>query len=107
MEAARLQELISREPKQTLFEGCGSLHILSKNGDDRIVWDRRFKDQIEQAKQKFYEMLDKGYIAYVVGPDGKEGRRITRFNPDAEEILIKSFDPNAHKIIMRPMIAGG
>lgn len=103
----RLQELQGDEPPLTVLEGEGCLHIMNQNGDDRLTWNRRFKDQIEEAKKKFYEFIGKGYVAYKVGPDGKEGRRVTRFDPTAEEILIKSFDPNAHKIIMRPMIAGG
>jgi hypothetical protein len=103
----KLEELKKNEPALATLDGEGCLCILSKNGDDRLTWNRRFKDQVEEARKKFYEMLGKGHVATRISSDGKEGRRITQFDPSAEEVLIKSFDLNASKIIMRPMLVGG
>ena len=66
------------------------------DGDDRIVWDRRFLDQIKEARTKFYELIKKGFLAFLIGKDGqKSNRRMCKFDPNAEEIL------------MVPPIAGG
>ena len=65
-------------------------------GDDRIVWDRRFKDQIEEAKKQFQELIKLGYLAFLVKSDGKKSdRQIFKFDPDLEEV------------IMLPAIVGG
>ena len=59
------------------------------DGDDRIVWDKRFFDQIKEARVKFYELLKKGFLAFLVRKDGlKSNRRMHKFDPNAEEILM-------------------
>jgi len=66
----------------------GLFRILSQNGDDRVIWDRRNKDQVREAFQKFRELLDKGYTAYAATPDGGRGHKITAFDPGLEEIIL-------------------
>ena len=66
------------------------------DGDDRIVWDRKYLDQIKEAREKFYKLIDEGCQAYMIRKDGKKSRRrMHKFNPNAEEIL------------MIPLVAGG
>ena len=66
------------------------------DGDDRIIWDKRFLDQIKEARKRFYDLLNKGFQAFMVKVDGKKSnRRMHKFNPNAEEI------------IMSPPVAGG
>ena len=60
-----------------------------EGGDDRIIWDRRFLDSIKEARERFYELLDKGYKAFSVLADGKRSRRqVFEFSPDLEEIIL-------------------
>jgi hypothetical protein len=66
----------------------GVFRILSQNGDDRVIWDRRCKDQVKEAFQKFKELLEKGYTAYAASPDGKRGHKITAFDPGLQEIIL-------------------
>lgn len=65
-------------------------------GDDRVVWDKRFLDQIKEARKKFYELLKKGFQAFMVRRDGKKSNR-----------RMHKFDPNAEEIVMVPPVAGG
>ena len=57
-------------------------------GDDRLTWSRRYKDQVEEARKKFYEFIDKGWLAFLTLADGTKGVRTTKFVPNAEEILM-------------------
>jgi hypothetical protein len=66
------------------------------DGDDRIVWDRRFLDQVKEAAQKFDELIKEGFKAFLVRKDGKKSER-----------QMFRFDPNAEEIIMVPPLTGG
>ena len=66
----------------------GVFRILSQNGDDRVIWDRRNKNQVKEAFLKFKELMKKGYTAYVTRNDGSKGHRIDEFNPALEEIIL-------------------
>ncbi|MHA2280073.1 MAG: hypothetical protein ACXAC5_04250 [Promethearchaeota archaeon] len=66
----------------------GVFRILSQNGDDRVIWDRRDKHQVKEAFQKFKELLDKGYTAYAATADGRRGHKITAFDPGLQEIIL-------------------
>lgn len=58
-------------------------------GDDRIVWDRRFKDQMDEARAKFNELVGLGYKAYLVKKDGKKSNeQLLEFLPEAEEVIM-------------------
>ena len=62
--------------------------ILSKDGDMRIVWDRDQLSEINDAKNKFDELVGKGMVPYKVDPSGqKTAELMTVFDPSAEEIL--------------------
>lgn len=72
----------------------GVFRVLSQNGDDRIIWDRRSKDQVKEAFEKFKEFLRKGYTAYVTRDDGKPGHKISEFNPGLEEVILDLVGAN-------------
>jgi predicted deacetylase len=62
--------------------------IQSINGDDRLTWDKRFIDQIKEARDKFYELVAKGYRAFSLKVDGtKKEELMTQFDPSVEEVL--------------------
>ncbi len=58
-------------------------------GHDHIVWDRHYADQIREAREKFYALLDQGYTAHLMKEDGQPcNRQMTKFDPNAEEIIM-------------------
>ena len=76
------------EPALEKAEGKILFKVLSLMGDDRLMWDRRFLDQIQGARQKFSELLDKRYMAFRVHNNGKRSEELMlRFDPNAEEVI--------------------
>lgn len=65
-------------------------------GHDRIIWDRRYRDQMGEAREKFNELVGLGFIPYLVKKNGekynrpleKDSRGRYEFDPDAEEIIM-------------------
>lgn len=58
-------------------------------GHDRIIWDRRYRDSIGEARDKFNELVKKGFVPYLVKKDGtKYSNPMEEFDPDAEEIIM-------------------
>lgn len=71
-----------RKPHQGVFR------VISDNGDDRIVWDRRVAGQVRDAFQKFKDFIARGYRAYATYADGRKGPQIQDFDPSLEEVLL-------------------
>jgi len=71
------------------------MSILDRTGDIKIVWDPHRLDEVASAKAAFEAAKKKKMVAYSVSESG-----------EADEI-IRDFDPNAEKIIMRPAMVGG
>lgn len=81
-EEKRFERKQKKNPHEIVF--C----ITSSSGDDRLIWDKRFPDQLKEAQKKFYELLDKGYQLFAVALDGsKSKRKLLRFDPEAEEVI--------------------
>jgi hypothetical protein len=76
------------DPPEFDKENCGFMRVLDETGDSRVVWDRREKNQVKEAGHKFYEMLKKGYKAYVARSDGSRGSRLEDFDALLEEIIM-------------------
>ena len=64
-------------------------------GDFKITWDPDERDQVDMAEAAFDKAKKKGMAAFTVKKDGKPGKKITAFDPDAEAI------------IMAPALVGG
>lgn len=74
----------------------GVMHELDATGDQRVMWDRTVKDEVDAAQATFDALRKKGYLAYrAEGKKGEQGE------------LIRSFDPAAERIIMVKPSAGG
>lgn len=58
----------TKNPHQIVFR------VLSMNGDDRYFWDRRFLDQVHEARDKFFSMRKQDYAAYLPGSGGGKGQ---------------------------------
>ena len=69
------------------------LQILGSRGDDTYAWDTEVEIEVETAAQIFSEKLLGGYHAFTVTEEKRE--------------LIRTFDPEAERIVMFPAIAGG
>lgn len=72
----------------TEHEGNRVMKILCEAGDERVVWDKNNGRQALEAKDKFSDLIKKGYSAYSVDAKGKKNRRIEEFDVEAEEILM-------------------
>lgn len=69
--------------------------IIDHTGDTKLIWNSDNKDEVEAAKDMFDKLKKKGYIAFSVKANGDKGDALTKFDPDAE------------KIIMAPPAVGG
>lgn len=63
--------------------------VLSANGDDRLVWDRRNQKEVQEAKEKFREYVEKGYRAYMCRRDGSKGSQIDSFDALLQEVIME------------------
>jgi hypothetical protein len=75
----------------------GMLHIMSGEGDTRLMWDPRNRDEVDTAKAAFDAAKAKGMVAYTVDPNSGE----------KTGTVIREFDEKAGKIIMPPQLVGG
>lgn len=81
---------VPRTPKST-----GVLEAMDLTGDTKVHWDKGNPGEVEAARASFDVLQKKGYVAYKLNSDGSTGE------------LIRSFDPSAERIVMRPQMAGG
>ena len=62
----------------------GTMEILDRTGDTKIIWDSEKKEEVKNAKRTFDDLRKKGYIAYSVKKKGGKGKVLTEFDPEAE-----------------------
>jgi len=74
----------------------GEMKILSEEGDTKISWNPEKEKETEIARDKFNEMIKKGFKAFRVDDSGKKTNR-----------RIDEFLPYAGTIILIPPIVGG
>jgi hypothetical protein len=80
----------------------GMLRIISKRGDDRLLWnaedalagDAQAKAAVQEAERIFAKERAEGATAFRVEP----GQPIKR---------VEQFDPQAEQIVMVPRVVGG
>lgn len=80
----------------------GMLRLISKRGDDRLLWsveealagDAQAQAALQEAEQIFAKERAKGATAFRVEP----GQPIER---------VEQFDPQAQQIVMVPRVVGG
>ena len=83
------ESLTVLEDGQSRENGQCQFSVLTiKDGDKRVIWDKRDMAQIQDAKKMFNELVAKGLAPYSVGVDGKASAQvISEFDPLAEEII--------------------
>lgn len=79
-------EVVLAAPTKDAHQGV--FRILTENGDDRLVWDRRSGPEVKDAYKTFNDLAAKGYTAYAVTASGQRGHKITEFDPALEEIIM-------------------
>ena len=80
----------------------GMLRIISKRGDDRLIWsaeealagDAQAQAALHEAERIFAKERARGATAFRVEP-GKPSERV------------EQFDPQAQQIVMVPRVVGG
>lgn len=74
----------------------GTMNILSMEGDESVTWDKDDPESVEKARRKFLEFLgERKGMAIRMNKDGEKGDKMT------------DFDPEAERVILMPLIAGG
>lgn len=73
----------------------GEIRRLGREGDIKQIWNKDNEDEVAAAKDLFDKMTKKGYLAFKVDKDGEKS------------VKMKTFDPNAEKIILVPPVVGG
>jgi len=73
----------------------GEMETLDSTGHTRTTWDSENSAEVEAARGQFDVLTRKGYKAFRVKRDGGEGEPM------------KSFDPEAEKMILVPPLQGG
>lgn len=75
--------------------GAREMEVLDTSGHTKTTWDSEKTDEVRAARRTYDELTGKGYKAFRVKKDGGEGEPM------------KSFDPDAEKMILVPPIQGG
>jgi hypothetical protein len=68
---------------------------LDETGDTRIIWDPENEVETASAERTFDELKKKGYQAFSVKRNGDKDK------------VIRTFDPEAEKLILAPALVGG
>jgi hypothetical protein len=65
------------------------MHTLDRTGDQRVMWDKNNVDEVDAARAMFDRLTGKGYMAYKAeGKKGTQGEQIRTFDPNAERIIL-------------------
>jgi hypothetical protein len=73
----------------------GSIAVMGTSGDTKIAWDSEKQDEVAVARAAFDKLVGKGYFAFKIKGEAKQGERITKFDPEQE------------RMILVPPVAGG
>jgi hypothetical protein len=97
-DAIEVSEIIVLKDDEVVPEGHCCFRILSHKGDERLVWDSRSLIQLNEAKNVFNQLIQKGLVPHRVGVNG-----------DATAEIMTEFDPHSEEVIFLPIraVAGG
>lgn len=73
----------------------GVLRILGRSGDVTVTWDPRVREDVEETRRRFDDIVEHGYLVFDLDPVTKEGHQVRTFDPNASEM--RAF---------RPMVGG-
>jgi len=98
-------ELVLEEVKR----GQVVFTVLGPTGDDRLCWDCSDPEQVKEALTRFDEMINKGFIAFLIDDEGNQTEQINKGDwqrmdvRQREEILFKK--PQEVRCV--PQLVGG
>lgn len=73
----------------------GEMRVVDPTGDTKTIWNSDDPDEVAAARDQFDTLRGKGFIAYRVDDEGDKSA------------VLREFDPEAEKMILRPPMAGG
>jgi hypothetical protein len=73
----------------------GELISMSRKGDVKLSWNRDNEQEVTAAREIFDEKIKEGWAAFAEKKFGGKGDKV------------KTFDPDAERIVLVPPIAGG
>ncbi len=73
----------------------GRMEVPDNTGHSEVSWDKDKPGEVEAAQASFDVLKKKGYVAFRLSSSGSEGSQM------------RTFDPSAERILMRPQMRGG
>lgn len=64
------------------------MKILDATGHSKHIWDSDSEDEVAAAKAMYKALIAKGYKAFKVKANGKEGEPMPNFDPEAESMIL-------------------
>jgi len=64
------------------------MEILDTTGHTKTTWDSDSDAEVAAARAQFQALTAKGYRAFRVKKDGSEGEPMKSFEPDAEKMIL-------------------
>ena len=77
----------------------GKLMVMDSSGHTEVEWDKADPESVQKAREVFQHKSLAGYHAYAVAPVDGAGQR--------KGSVLKSFDPEADRIVIAPPMQGG
>ena len=68
-------------------EHTGEIYVMDRSGHRSTFRWGKTQAEIDRARNIFNDYVENGFTMYRLTTDGEEGRKITRFDPDAPGIL--------------------
>jgi hypothetical protein len=66
----------------------GTMNIMDSTGHSKQIWDKDVPEEVAAAKAAFDALKAKGYSAFYVQNDGKDGKRMDEFDKNAESLIM-------------------
>jgi hypothetical protein len=76
--------------------------VMDRTGHTTVTWDVDDKVSVADAKDKFDEMVGRGYTAFAIRTIEDDGITV-----EEKGQRITTFDPKAGKIMLIPQLQGG
>lgn len=69
----------------------GVLRILGSGGDETVTWDPSVREDVEETRRRFDEIVTQGYLVFELEPRTLEGHQVKTFDPSSGEL--RAFRP--------------
>lgn len=62
--------------------------VLDHTGHRDVEWDPNDPNSVVEAKKEFEALVKSGHIAYELDASGKRGRKLDKFDPSVERVVV-------------------